>query len=448
VYKGKVSYTKKLFWFININVTLTNRSFNNPSAVNLPYDRYPGGRFELFGQINSIDIFNDDDGNFTQFQADLLNALVGSANINFNTEDTFGFIPTPSALDIGGSLGIPLDDDYYYFYKYNINKPQGFPFDPPFDNYTTSFTPGGENEEHISFNQRNGDWLASELDTISNNEQLFDCTYECEPSTIYGNSTICSSRSYSLSVVSSNYNWVVSQSGNIVSVSGNGTPNLTLTRNGNSSGLVTLSIVPDGACGQSSFTATKTIWVGLPEAEVSGSDPRLDLNPTIYEHQDVVIYMQPIGDLYTLNSSNMEIDFGTNTDFDFHGIFGDAVSMSCISSLPYLNLIFDVRIKNECGWGPWRNITYFLNGHCPSCSNGWNFMVASNPSTSNFEVLIENESNIQSTSKKHDNSLARTNANQNEKSSEHASKQTFSISIANIYGSTIHQTYNTTDRKN
>lgn len=37
VYKGKITYTKKVLWLIPITVNLTNRSYNS-SASTLPYD--------------------------------------------------------------------------------------------------------------------------------------------------------------------------------------------------------------------------------------------------------------------------------------------------------------------------------------------------------------------------------------------------------------------------
>lgn len=127
IYKGKISYTKKILWFINITVNLTDRSYNNP--VDLSYDIYAGGRYEIFRNIDPIDFFDDDnvligDDPITQFQADMLNALAGSANINFNVEQTFGFIPTHSALDVGGGATTLDDDDYFRVYN-AANPPTG-----------------------------------------------------------------------------------------------------------------------------------------------------------------------------------------------------------------------------------------------------------------------------------------------------------------------------------
>ncbi|MBP6756048.1 MAG: T9SS type A sorting domain-containing protein, partial [Bacteroidia bacterium] len=118
------------------------------------------------------------------------------------------------------------------------------------------------NKMHISFNSRNGEWLANELNIapITTN-----CSYMCSSSPIIGTDIICSSSTYTVPNGASFYNWSVSQSSNLVSITGNGSPNITLTALPNASGAITLSLTmgDDGAkCGN--VTLTKTIWVGKP----------------------------------------------------------------------------------------------------------------------------------------------------------------------------------------
>nr|WP_315148769.1 T9SS type A sorting domain-containing protein [uncultured Flavobacterium sp.] len=260
IYKGKVSFTKKLLWIANITVNLTNRSYDNP--VNLSYDKYAGGRYELFGQIADINLF-DDNGDLTQFQADLLN-LLGSVNINFNVENTFGFIPTASALDVGQGNVILNDTDYSRVYN-AANPPTGNRV-IPFQNFITAFENNNSiNERHISFNTRNGDWLAAELNAINigGTPQVFDCTYVCSTSQISGLDAFCTSATYSASATgATTFTWAITQGANLVNLTGNGTANIALTALPNVSGQVTLSLIMGGSCGN--IALTKTIWVGIP----------------------------------------------------------------------------------------------------------------------------------------------------------------------------------------
>lgn len=164
IYKGKITFTKRVLFF-DITLNITERTRNNP--VNLSFDKYAGGRYELFFQLGNIDFF-DDNGDLTQFQADILNALVASGTVDIDLEDSFGFIPTPSALDVGEDNIAFNNNDY--FLKYNAANPPTAPKNIPFDNFITAYTEGSaQNERHISFNLRNGDWLATELDSITTN---------------------------------------------------------------------------------------------------------------------------------------------------------------------------------------------------------------------------------------------------------------------------------------
>lgn len=258
IYKGKISYTKKLFWFINITVNLTNRSYNNP--VNLSYDKYAGGRYELFRGIDPIDFF-DDNGNLTQFQADLLNALIGSANINFNVEQTFGFIPTPSALDVGGGATTLDDDDY--FRVYNAANPPTGNLAIPFQNFITAYeNNNSENEEHISFNFRNGNWLATELDTTPNNEDIFDCSAFCVEALVIGEDILCTTGTYSVTDQATVATWTVIDPNNLVSFTTSGTDIVLYQLNPDQFGTVTLEVTYGSPrCGFA--TATKDIEVGI-----------------------------------------------------------------------------------------------------------------------------------------------------------------------------------------
>jgi hypothetical protein len=266
LYKGKITYTKKLLWLIDINVTITDKSFNSPSGT-LPFDYYPGGAIET-GIRNSATASG---GSFWQ------QALV-KYKMNITTEPSFCFIPAASALDIG--LGNVALDNSDYLKKYNKTVPLVAPKTSPFDNFTTSYQNSftlnyddnfqSTNEHHIYLHLRNANWLAKEIDNVVNNNDVFDCTYMCSDAQIMGITTLCNSATYFVSSVATYYNWIITEGSNLVTLSGNNTANLNLTWIGTNSGFVTMSVTfGDNWARCGNVTLTKRIWVGKPSIDVN-----------------------------------------------------------------------------------------------------------------------------------------------------------------------------------
>ncbi|PVX46476.1 hypothetical protein C8C85_2337 [Flavobacterium sp. 103] len=245
IYKGRVSYTKKILWALNITIDITNVTKNQPSAT-LPFDTYGGGYFDtktLAGTVNSP---------------------------NLVIKDHFGFIPTASALDIGKRNVPLLDVDYKKSYVGAI--PLVAPKNSPFANFTTDFdkNPNAHNKQHISFDPRNGKWLASELNALSNPiliPEKTDCSYICSDVQIAGNALLCGSGSYSVPL-GATYSWSITDGENLVTLSGNGTNTVTLNpSSASASGKVTLSVyLGNEICGYK--TLTKSIIVGKPSIEI------------------------------------------------------------------------------------------------------------------------------------------------------------------------------------
>jgi hypothetical protein len=259
VYKGKITYTKKLLWLVNINVTITDKSFSSPSNT-LPFDYYPGGAIET-GIRNSSTASG---GSFWQ------QAFV-KYKMTVATEPSFCFIPAASALDIGLGNVILNNDDYLK--KYNKATPLVSPKVSPFDNFTTSFQNSftlntddffqSTNEHHIYLHLRNANWLAREIDNVPNNNQVFDCSYICSNTSITGADFLCTTSNYTAPAGGVSYNWTITQGANLVSLTGNGTSNVTLAVLPNASGTVTLLLTLGGNCGN--VTLDKTILVGVPQ---------------------------------------------------------------------------------------------------------------------------------------------------------------------------------------
>ncbi len=249
IYHGNITFTKTLFnlfgWTPRITVLLTNKEYSAPGG--LSYDYYPGGNYQSI---------------FTGGGAAASN-MFGNYGIQMNIRDNFGFIPTPSALDIGnGTIALNNAD---FFTKYNSETPPLAPKNSPFVNFTTSFNNSGTNENHISFNTRNGNWLATELDINSPRNHIFNCTYICSDSQIIGTNLFCDAATFTAPAITTFYNWTITQGAGLVTLTGNGTPNVTLTALPDASGAVTLSLTMGDnwiKCGN--VTLTKTIWIGKP----------------------------------------------------------------------------------------------------------------------------------------------------------------------------------------
>ncbi|MEM9679163.1 MAG: T9SS type A sorting domain-containing protein [Bacteroidota bacterium] len=256
IYKGKITFTKRLLWFINITVTLTNRSYNNPSG-SLPYDYYPGGIYNV-----PFD-----------FQNTNVSGALGSFGISSFIIPGFGFIPTPSALDVGS--GSATLNNFDYLRSYSAASPPTGSRAIPFDNFTTTFNNLNSNEAHITFNALSGDWLASELDTVANNEEIFDCTFVCGNTSISGDDVVCTSKSYQVNIPTGSdaiVTWSVSNSSAVSLSSSVGNP-ITLTAVAGYRTNITLTATVSSNTCNSATTLTKSIRIGKPGTPSSLSGP-------------------------------------------------------------------------------------------------------------------------------------------------------------------------------
>lgn len=218
VYKGNITFTKKILFF-NINVTITDRSYNASGL--LSYDYYPGGAYSLF-DLNGM----NGSGAF------------GDYNISISNQPSFDFIPVPSALDIGTGTALNNQD---YLNRYNAENPPTGNRAIPFHNFLVTYTPGSDlNEEHISFNTRNGNWLASELNLVDPN-LVVDCSFFCDDQGISGPETICTSATYSVAIsTGTTVTWSVSPS-NAGTFTGQGTDQIRFTLSSGYNGFFTIS---------------------------------------------------------------------------------------------------------------------------------------------------------------------------------------------------------------
>lgn len=250
VYKGKVTYTKKVLGLINVTAVLTNRSFSSSSST-LPYDNFPGGYYDVSKEF------------------DLSSSPISNDLIKFNAtvqqQPYFCFIPTPSALDIGGgNVSLAKAD---YLTRYVGATPPSAPKNTPFQNFITAFNDGtANNEEHISILRRNGDWVAGELNS---NNPAADCSGICSDAAITGNAQLCAQTGVytAPAIPGAVYTWSASPSGR-VSFTNNAVNPVTVNRQGN--GPVTISVqIVAGTCGSKTLNLPVQVGPTTPDFEAS-----------------------------------------------------------------------------------------------------------------------------------------------------------------------------------
>lgn len=240
IYKGRVSYTKKILWLFNVTIEITNVQKNQPNGV-LQFDNYGGGYYN------------------TNLIASNIN------NSNLFIRDRFNFIPTTSALDIG-KRNITLND-FDYKNSYIGALPPSAPKNSPFQNFSTEFdkyNSNAHNKQHITFNDRNGNWLAKEL--VGTNIETTDCSAFCENAQITGSSLLCTTGNYSVTNEATYSSWSISEGSSLVTMSVSGNQVTINQINPSSSGYITLNVTYSNTkCGTTS--ASKRIWVGRPNVQ-------------------------------------------------------------------------------------------------------------------------------------------------------------------------------------
>ena len=260
VYYGKVRYTKNLLWVLPISKDITFRTYNSPSGQ-LPLDSYPGGVNPSFSGANSPNI-----------NSYISNALI-KYGFTVNLNPNFNFISATSALDVGRNNTTLVSSDYLA--KYSSATPPTGGKAVPFVNFSTSYNNSGTNESHISFNARNGKWLASEMDAVSGSD-TFDCSFSCSSQTIAGSTSICTTGTYSVSVpAGTTVNWAISPSSAATFPSGSSSSK-TFTKSSSFNGNATITAtISNSVSNCQSITVSKQITLGgvINLTAPNGADP-------------------------------------------------------------------------------------------------------------------------------------------------------------------------------
>lgn len=346
IYKGKITYTKTVLWTFPVTSTITSVSVTQ-NPINYSFDNYPGGGYNL------PDLESEGDENEWY-----------EYNINIDNVNNFSFIPTPSSLDIGNG-STPLNDGDYLS-KYSVNNTQN----SPFDNFTTSYNSFGRNEGHLSFNTKNGNWLAAELD---NEPEVFDCSLACSDINIFGPESFCDDSTFSVAMGADDYEWSI-LGGGIVSMSEGSSPNsVTLSQINNESGYVWLYVnIVNDKCDDVSIQ--KKVHVGSPTVE----------NIQQISDQAAVPHFSPATGMSTCDEIGIELNFAPSysdvQEIEWEKITSDVMWSRDYASYndryayiyPDCNETFEfrVRAKSNCGWSDWQDLSYEITSCDNNCPTG------------------------------------------------------------------------------
>jgi hypothetical protein len=247
VYYCDINYKKKLYYLINISVTLAHKEKDADNGM-LPIDGYPGGFLFPTRGLQSASLTNW----FIKY------------NLNVSVNRAFNFIPTTSSLDIGGgSIALGSPD---FLRVYSASSPPATPKQTPFANFIVARQDNvaSVNEDHISFTARNADWAGNEIGTVASgpNPQIVDCSYLCNGSLqIEGPPEVCYSQDYYISSLPTGSTVTWSKIGNSTGLAQNNNI-ATLTKTGDG-GTVTLTATITTPCGSLS-PVSREIGVGTP----------------------------------------------------------------------------------------------------------------------------------------------------------------------------------------
>jgi hypothetical protein len=248
IYRGKITYRKKVLWLININTTITDRTRYADASV-LPLDGAPGGMYDTEQNLSSSEFRN----------------WAIKYNISASSIPHFNFVPVPSALDIGsGNTPLNIAD---YNARYVGGTPPAPPLNSPFANFTTAFGPvaisNGQvnnNEHHIQISPRNGNLIAEELN--GNPNARTNCVAFCAGGQIQGVPTICTQETYTAplaDLATTTYNWTITNNASLATWT-TAANTISITRNPGANGVITLRVTITGFCGN--VTLTRTVNVG------------------------------------------------------------------------------------------------------------------------------------------------------------------------------------------
>ncbi|MGC1472339.1 MAG: T9SS type A sorting domain-containing protein [Psychroserpens sp.] len=379
IYRGRIRFEKKILWIgPTVYHDITNRSYYAPQDA-LPFDTFSGGRLNFF----------DEDGDFVFDDIPILPDLMDVIN------DFYGFVPVVSALDITKTNGNdPTPDDYLKSYSGGI--PADTNLESGFDAFFVDNQPDQTfNNEHISFEERNGNWLAAELEANQpgNTFPVQDnCSFVCD-SASFGSglvSTCASQFTVTAPAGGDTYQWAISGASGYIE-DNPPSPNVVIVkRNPGISGFVTIYVnITSAACGNAFFE--RQYYLG---SKTVNSVNKINLNTIPHfssggQYCDIGLELN----YSPSNSGILEIQWQKLTS-SVQWILNvqDPTSRNVVI-YPSNNQVFNFRVRTRtaCGWSQWQNLSYNITS-CGSARVGnptTAFKVYPNPAEDIVNITLE-----------------------------------------------------------
>ncbi|MBI3718161.1 MAG: hypothetical protein HY252_06150 [Sphingobacteriales bacterium] len=371
VYNGQIYVRRVILWSIVVYSYVCGSEGCYPGSSTssmIPLDNNGGGTKSII-PANIVSLFPSYVSNVTELK------------------ENYDYLPTYSALDIGGgniSIGTPDLSA-----KYSNKTPPAPPKNVPFNNFISA---GSDNESTLQFTKNNGTWLLNEL---KNTPVNVDCSGFCAGSyTITGSQNVCSNNeTYSVTNFPNSYssfNWTVSPSTGIVNVVGSTTSSqITLSPVG--SGEVTLNATISSICGSQTINLTRKIWVGTPTAP--------SIQPYNYDAQCGTFLEAYCTEPTSATGYIWNLNFGQVIQ-DQDGNFTNYFYISPLINNPrqgqrYFNYL-SVQAKNICGVSATTTKQFNVGPVPSSCGNGGPLLlvVSPNPTSSSLNVSLSNGKEI------------------------------------------------------
>ena len=328
IYYGELYVRKKILGIINKNVTLFAKSFNSQSSY-LPIDNAPGGVNDFAAQLANLP--NEFRFNMTHFS----------------------FIPTYSALDIGGGTqSINLTD---LNSAYSPAFPPSAPKNVRAHNFFTNPTEGGfSNTPHTSITIRNGRWLMQELEQ---GPSFFSCASSCGAflPTLSGPASICSGTgTITATNVPNAFTISWTRSANLNYVSGQGTTGYVVSANGTGAAWVEASIT--NLCGVATTVRHNFQIGGITGHTITGQNAVCPNN--LYTYTAVIPGGGQSGYTYNWSLPSGATPHGTTT--------ASQITVSYSSS--FGGGILGYTVNNGCGTSSMASLTVYQT-MCQSMSS-------------------------------------------------------------------------------
>ncbi|NEM97413.1 T9SS type A sorting domain-containing protein [Pontibacter burrus] len=370
VYYNKITYKKNILYVIPVTSNLTNVSKYAPSGLQA-YDSYPGGFYRVGLDTRNIS---------SETNNDLAKSLA-KYNINLSVRSTFNFVPTTSALDIGGGAVALTSTDHIATYIGSL--PPFAPKSTPFDNFTTAFEDSRVNEEHMVLTARSGNWIVAELNNAPDLSP--DCTFVCGLNPVTGPAILCSSSTYTLPNVPAGtiVKWSAVPAHLFVNSSGSGSSAFIEPVFG-AGGQARITFTVEGVC---DVDVVKNIQIGSSLPQISlAYDPNCNcsLEGNLNTGKAYDFYM------LTDNPSTYNGDYmwvitpPMDSQNPFPMIFeGKKLTFTAMEPGYYR---FQARQNYECGWSHFSEKTFYFTGQY---LNTFMVTVYPNPTSEELNVTVD-----------------------------------------------------------